>query len=120
MNFVFYLVERFFYRATDFLHHWYVHGLRNLTHAFLNFFENIDRTLALRITAKYFFQPLYKDYSFLGRILGIVFRTFRISIGLVIYVFFGVIFILVYLTWILILPALIYFIIYNFHGSNIF
>jgi len=116
MNFAFYIVERFFYRATEFLHHWYVHGIRNLTHVFVTFFEKIDRSLALKITARHFFQPLYKDFSFLGRVLGIVFRIFRIVIGLAVYLFFGAIFILVYTVWILILPALVFFIIHDFYA----
>ncbi|MDO8574332.1 MAG: hypothetical protein Q7R86_01785 [bacterium] len=120
MNFAFYLVERFFYRVASFLHNWYVHGIRNLTYAFVTFFENIDRSLALKITIRYFFQPLYKDFSFLGRVLGIIFRSFRIVAGLTVYIFFGAVFILVYAVWILALPALIFFVIHNFYGLNVF
>lgn len=118
--FAIYLTERFFYRATGFFHHWYVHGIRNLTHTFVSFFERLDRTLALKITVQYFFQPLYKDYTFLGRILGVVFRAARVVIGFGVYVFLGAVFILVYAVWILFLPALIFYAFSNFYGFNFF
>lgn len=74
---------------------------------FLSVFESADRTLALKITFRYFFQPLYKDYSVVGRILGVIFRTIRIVIGLVIYVFLAILFLAVYLVWIFFPPALV-------------
>ncbi len=95
-----YLVARFFYRIFDFFHHWYVHGLRAILHGGVNFFEHLDRVIALRMTVRYFFEPLYKDYTFVGRILGVIFRSVRICIGLAVYAFFGFFLLLLCLAWV--------------------
>ena len=63
------------------------------------------------MTLRHFFQPLYKDYTFIGRILGIVFRTCRIFIGVVVYAFVLLIFLAAYVVW---LAAPIILILYVF------
>ena len=109
MNFALvYIVNRFFHRLLEFFHHWYIDGSRNLGHRFLNFFEQLDQTFALKVTLKYFFHPLYGDYSIVGRILGFVFRSGRIALALVVYGILIPIFGAVYLLW-LALPILIFF-----------
>ncbi len=108
MNFALvYIINRFFYLIGDFFHHWYFHATRTMVHGFVSFFENLDRTFAVRITLRHFFEPLYKDYSILGRILGVIFRSGRVLIGGVIYLFFVIIFLGVYLAWLLIPPGII-------------
>ena len=108
MNFApVYLVVRFFVLIGDFLHHWYIDGSRRLADFFISSFEKLDQTLAIRITIKYFFQPLYKDFTILGRILGVIFRSARILVGSVVYLFVASIFLTVYLVYVLLLPILI-------------
>ncbi len=108
MNFALvYLANRALYRVIDFFHHWYWDGSRNFARAFIAFLENLDRTFAVRLTFKFLFQPLYKDYSPVGRVLGVIFRSGRIATGLAVYVFFALIFFLLYLAWLLLPPALI-------------
>jgi hypothetical protein len=108
MNFApVYLVVRFFILVGDFLHHWYIDGSRRLADFFVSSFEKLDQTLAIRITIKYFFQPLYKDFTILGRILGVIFRSGRILIGLVVYLIVAGVFLAVYLVYVLLLPILI-------------
>ncbi|MEK7508005.1 MAG: hypothetical protein AAB602_02900 [Patescibacteria group bacterium] len=101
-----YLLSRAIYRIGDFFHHWYVDGSRVFIHSFISKLENLDKGFALQVTIKHFFEPLYKDYSIVGRILGIPFRAVRISIGGIIYLIFSVIFLAMYLAWLLI-PAVI-------------
>lgn len=103
-----YLLQRFFYRIVDFFHHWYVDGSREIGRRFIGALENADRSLAIKITIRYFFQPLYKDYSLVGRVLGIIFRTGRILIGFAVYVTILALFALFYLAW-LAVPALAIF-----------
>lgn len=104
-----YLVQRFFYRFTDFFHHWYIDGSRVIGHRFVSALEEADRSLAIRVTVRYFFQPLYRDYTVIGRILGIIFRAARIAIGLVVYVVIGALFLLFYLAWLLAPAAIIFY-----------
>jgi hypothetical protein len=101
-----YLVERLLYRIKDFFKHWYVDGSRWWGHKFLNILRGIDQTLALKITLIHFFEPLYRDYSVIGRILGVIFRTGRILIGAVVYLVIAIIFLVIYLAW-LFLPVLL-------------
>ena len=82
---VIYLIQRFFYRIWRFLVNWYVGGYFSIGGKFLNILEYLDQTLALRITLRYFFQPLYRDYSFIGYMIGIPVRTVRTLVGLVAY-----------------------------------
>lgn len=101
MNFAaIYLANRFFYRLTDFFHHWYVDASRVIAHAFISTLESLDRTFAVKITLQHFFQPLYGDYSVIGRIFGIFFRTIRSTIGLAVYLFCAISFAVGYLAWI--------------------
>jgi len=109
MDFAFvYLVQRFFYRLFDFFHHWYADGSRRFAHAFISALESADRTFAVKITMRHFFEPLYKDYSAIGRILGIIFRTGRVLIGAIVYFVVACIFAVAYLVW-LAIPAVILF-----------
>ncbi len=104
-----YLIERFFYRLADFFHHWYVDGSRAIGRHFMEAITAADRSLALRVTARYFFQPLYRDYSFIGRILGIAFRSVRIAIGLAVYAAVAVLFLAFYLAWVAAPAALLFY-----------
>lgn len=115
MNFALvYVFYRLLYRVWDFFHHWYFDSSRKFAHYFLSLLEQIDQVLAIRVTLKYFFQPLYKDYSILGRLLGVIFRSGRILIGLVIYIFIMLIYLAVYLAWLAIPPAIIIYAVANF------
>jgi hypothetical protein len=105
-----YLVNRAFYRLGDFFHHWYVDALRDLVHWFISLLEKLDRTLAIRITFRYLFQPLYKDYTIVGRTLGFIFRSFRIIVGGVVYLFFTILFLAIVAVWILLPPLVIIYI----------
>ena len=117
MNFaLFYLIRRAIYRILDFFHHWYVDGSRVLVHKFVSVLEGADKSIAIRLTVRYFFQPLYKDYTVVGRILGVIFRSGRILIGGVFYLFLGLVFAAVYLVWVLIPPAVIFLAATNFHS----
>lgn len=108
MNFsLFYLFNRLVYRILDFLHHWYYDASRQWAHFFISALEKLDRTFAFGITFKYFFHPLYKDYTILGRILGVIFRTGRIILGGVLYLGLAVVFLGLYLAWILVPAAVI-------------
>ncbi len=119
MNFALvYLINRAIYRILDFFHHWYVDGSRLLAHKFVSILEEVDKSLAIRLTIKYFFQPLYKDYTIVGRVLGVIFRLGRILIGGVLYLFLGLVFLVIYLVWVLIPPVIIILAATNFHSYS--
>ncbi len=97
-----YILKRGLFRIKEFLHHYYIDGTRFLFYKFTNFLENIDQSVAFKITWKNFFVPLYRDYTIVGRIMGIIFRSIRIVVGAAVYLFLGTIFLLVVLIWLLI------------------
>jgi len=100
MNFsLTYLIGRFAYRILDFFHHWYADASKIFFYKLISFMEYLDRSLALRMTLRYFFQPLYKDYSVIGRILGVIFRTCRIFVSVVVYAIVLFIFLTTYILW---------------------
>ena len=103
-----YLARRLVYRFTDFFHHWYVDGSRVIARRFMATLTAADQSLAVAITLRHFFEPLYKDYSIIGRILGIVFRSARVAIGGVLYIILALGFAVAYLVW-LAIPAVILF-----------
>ncbi|KKW16877.1 MAG: hypothetical protein UY56_C0008G0020 [Parcubacteria group bacterium GW2011_GWA1_50_14] len=103
-----YLVYRFLYHILRFFHHWYRDGSRVLFHYFLRAFGKLEGVFALSLTARYFFHPLYQDFSIVGRIVGIFFRSGRILIGLFVYALLAVFFVLIYLAWILLIPLLVF------------
>ena len=104
-----YLLHRFFYRIFDFFRHWYVGGSRMIAHAFISTLENMDRSFAVKITLQHFFEPLYKDYSIIGRILGSFSACSGSCSALVVYVVIAVCFAVAYVVWVLTRPALIFF-----------
>jgi len=111
-----FLLRRFFFRIADFFHHWYVDGSKSFFHGFLSLLEFLDRTFAVAVTARFFFSPLYGDYTFIGRVLGVIFRTLRILFGSVVYVLAAVGFAFVYLSWLLIPILIIYLIFISFQA----
>jgi hypothetical protein len=103
-----YLGWRVIYCFLDFFHHWYVDGSRVFGRRFMTTLTAADRSFAVAITLRHFFEPLYKDYSIIGRILGIVFRSARVVIGGVCYFFLALAFAIAYVIW-LAIPAVIIF-----------
>jgi tryptophan-rich sensory protein len=99
-----YLLNRFFYRLYDFFHHWYVDGSRWFGRRAMAAFTKLDRTFAVKVTLEHLFEPLYKDYTVMGRILGAIFRTLRVLVGFVVYAIVAVAILSVYIAW-LAIPA---------------
>jgi len=104
-----YLLQRFFYRIFDFFHHWYVDGSRMFGRSFIGTLTKVDQSVALKVTLRHFFEPLYKDYSVIGRILGVIFRSGRIIIGVGVYAFLLIIFLLIYFIWLAIPVFILYY-----------
>jgi len=106
-----YLIQRFFYRLLDFFHHWYVDGARAIGNKFILTLEAADQSFAVKITLRHFFEPLYKDYSIIGRILGVIFRTGRVLLGGIIYLFITIVFALVFAVWFAIPAAILWYVV---------
>lgn len=95
-----YLGKRFFYRILDFLRHWYVKSMRMYWNYVINKLERLDLVLAWKITLKNLFQPLYRDFSIIGRVLGFIFRASRLLVGGFVYIVVFFVAIGIYVVWI--------------------
>lgn len=109
MNFALgYLVARFFYRIFEFIRHWYVKSGRWYSNFVLDRLERLDRFLAWRITLKNIFQPLYKDYTTIGYVLGFLFRFLRIILGGVVYILVFALALAIYAAWLALPPYMLF------------
>jgi hypothetical protein len=107
MNFsAVYLVQRFAYRTIEFLRHWYVRSARIYSNFIITRFERLDRRFAWMVTLKNLFQPLFKDYTIIGYVIGFIFRSVRLIVAGVIYAVFFCIAVFAYLIWLAIPPIL--------------
>ena len=103
-----YLIHRFFYRVIEFFRHWYIKSASFYWHFVINQLERLDYYLAWRITLKYLFQPLYKDYTLIGYILGFIFRSARLLIASIIYAVIFAVALVLYVLWLLVPVLLVY------------
>ncbi|MCS6789208.1 MAG: hypothetical protein NZ484_01405 [Patescibacteria group bacterium] len=114
MNFsLIYLINRFLFRLYKFLYNWYIKGVRWIFHYYISILESLDYYFAVKTNIIHFFEPLYKDYSIMGRLLGIFFRSFRIVVGSLVYLFISLLFLVFLLIWILV-PIIILILIFYF------
>ncbi len=97
--FVFYLLKQAVLRLIQFLKHWYVDGFLFFWRKTFGVLGGLDRSLAVKITARHWLKPLYQDRSVVGYILGFIFRTGRIVFGSIIYFLIFVVAFGVYLAW---------------------
>ncbi len=112
MYFLIYFVSQFFLRIADFFRHWYANGFRNYSHFVISRLEELDRTIAFRVTLRNIFEPLYQDRSFIGYLLGFIFRSIRLIFGGVFYAIIILLAILGFFFWAAIPAYIIYKIIY--------
>ncbi len=102
-----YVTQKFLWRIVDFLRHWYVRSAKLYSNYVLDRLHDFDKVLAWRITLKNLFTPLYKDYTFVGYVLGFFLRAVRLLVasGFYAIVFFAAI--ALYVIWLLIPPVLV-------------
>lgn len=103
-----YLGKQFILRFAEFLEHWYVGSFRWAGGRFIEILRDWDKFFALRITVRNWHEPLYQDRTFIGYVLGPIFRTGRILVGLVVYLLLAFFVALLYVIWLIIPPFIIY------------
>lgn len=94
-----YLFNRFIYRIKEFFRHWYIKSFFVYSHFVVSQLEKLDRFLAFKITLRCLFKPLYQDYSFLGHILGFIFRVARLIFGGIVYAIVFALAVALYVIW---------------------
>lgn len=94
-----YLGSRFFYRLFDFLRHWYKNGLFFFFRRIINLLEKLDRYFALKVTFRHFLKPLYQNHTFIGYLLGFIFRGIRLVVASLVYFLIILTGLALYLAW---------------------
>jgi hypothetical protein len=80
---------------------WYVASGPWVIQRYLTTIRIFDGTFAVRDTWKNMSRPLFQDYTWQGRIIGVFLRLFRIGVAAIIYFTAAVFYLIVYLIWLL-------------------
>ncbi len=114
MSVINYLINRLFFRIRMLFKHWYKDGSKIFFHTLIGFLEYLDRFFAIEITFKHIFEPLYQDKSFIGYVMGFLFRITRIILALIVYSIVVLFFVFLYLIWLAIPPFIVFKIIKSY------
>ncbi len=103
-----YVLKRLGFRIMLFIEHYWIDGFRFFFGKLIDCLEGMDRSLAIRISFKNLFKPLYGRRDIFGYSFGFIFRSLRIGLAGLIYALISVLFMLGYLIWAMIPFWLIY------------
>ena len=94
-----YLFRNLFLTIFLFFKHWYVGGFSVVYGKASGIIRNLEKNLAIKINMRFIFRPLYQEYNRYGYVMGFLFRSFRIIIGLLGYLIIMVIAFVLYAIW---------------------
>ena len=100
-----YLASRFTFRLKEFFTRWFIRSFFRAAHYLISLLERLDRKFALAVTLRHFSEPLYGDYTPVGRILGLVFRGGRAAAASILYFFIIIFFAVIYFSVWWLIPA---------------
>ena len=89
----------------NFFYIWYIQSSKDFWHKEISFIKRIERDIGILINLKLLFQPIFGDYSYIGRVIGPLFRLGRVFIGLFIIFISFIVVLMIYFIWILLPPA---------------
>jgi len=98
------LPVKFVKGINQFFWFWYVQSSRDFWHREIAFLKQIERDIGVIINLKLITQPIFGDYSYMGRVIGPIFRLGRVLIGTMIMIASIFVVILIYLIWIILPP----------------
>lgn len=84
---------------------WYIDSLERFYHSLQNSLRSFEGQIAVRDTLKNLAKPIFQDYTFQGRLIGMLLRLARIFAGLFVYFLTILVYLFGYLLWLL-LPLL--------------
>jgi len=83
-----------------FFYFWYVQSSKDFWNREIGFLKSIERDIGVIINIKLITQPIFGDYTYMGRFLGPIFRLGRVMIGLIIMAVSIATVVIIYLFWI--------------------
>lgn len=81
--------------------YWYVESFGKIYGAYLRTLEHLEGQIAVRDTARNISKPLFQDYTYQGRFIGVLLRLSRIVVGIFLYSLIMAVYLLAYLIWLL-------------------
>lgn len=105
------LPVKFIKEIINFFSFWYLTSSKNFWQKEVSFIKGIENDIGLLINLRLMFQPIFGDYSYMGRVIGPIFRTGRILFGFIFILLSLVFMVIMYLIWI-ILPLLTFLMIF--------
>jgi hypothetical protein len=78
---------------------WYIQSAPWAIRRYLQTVQILDGTFAVGDTWRNLGRPLYQDYTWQGRAIGVGLRLFRIGFGLITYFLAAIVYIAAYLIW---------------------
>jgi len=97
----------------NFFYFWYVSSSRSFWRKEVGFIKGIEWDIGVFINLKLLFQPIFGDYSYMGRALGPIFRLGRVLLGLIIMIISIIVILGIYLIWIILPPLAFLMVIFN-------
>lgn len=107
------LPERFVREIIKFFYFWYAQSSKDFWNKEINFLKGVERDIGVIINLRLITQPIFGDYTYMGRFLGPIFRLGRVIIGLIIMAVSIAAVVIVYLLWIILPPLTFLMIITN-------
>lgn len=99
MSLPLYLLWRLYFSLAAFLRDWYLDSFKWTAHRALSILEELDKTLALKISLRHLFQPLYGDRTIIGYVMGFFWRLWRIVVASLIYLVIIALVSVIYFLW---------------------
>lgn len=99
------LMHRFLRGFRDFLYFWYIKSSRDFWRSEISFIKGVERDIGVMINLKLVTQPIFGDYSYIGRVIGPIFRLGRVIFGLIAISFSAALVTAIYLFWIFLPPV---------------
>lgn len=94
-----YIAVRFAERFLWFFNHWYRGGTHFFWTRTMGVLTGLDGTFAVVLTVRHLFEPLYQDRTFIGYVLGFIFRVLRVALGLLMYLIVAAVALVLYISW---------------------
>lgn len=111
-----FIFKKIFQEIIGFFQRWYLEGSEVFWSGVFSLLAVLDREFAVLINLRLITQPLYGDYSPVGRILGPILRLLRVLTGSMVYLLILVSALVLWLIWLLLLPGA-FFLIINQWGT---
>ena len=80
---------------------WYLRSPAQVWEFYLRVINSLEISIGVRDMLRNIRRPLFQDYTWGGRLIGLIFRLLRILIGCMLYLGVAALFLTLYIAWLL-------------------